>query len=181
MKLTYNQPNKKLNVFQWILIVLSLIIVTCFIYGVLLYNNIQKNKTNGFSASEELVMQDTEITQINAVERYHGEKIYHIVFGETADETKQIAFVPIQSDEDEDKQDIIVVNESDIIPKKSILKQWEEQCGQCRSMKITPGIENEDLLWELTYIDDVNRHVLEYLSIYDGSQYEKFRFTQMYQ
>lgn len=181
MRLTYNQPTKRLSWIKWSLIILSVIIVTGFIYGVVLYNNIEKSKTAGFDETKEWVTQDTDITQVSSIERYHGEEAYHIVYGQTADKTDKIAFVPLLKNEDKHKKDIIVVDQADIMSKEAVQDQWQEQCTSCKLTKIIPGIESKQLLWELTYVDEANRHVLEYVSIYDGSQYEKFRFTQTYQ
>lgn len=181
MRITYNQPTKKLNWIKWGLIILSLIIVTCFIYGVVLYNTIEKNKTAGFDETKEWVTQDTDITTVSSIERYHGKEAYHIVYGQTDDEIDKIVFVPLQINKDEEKKELIVVDLADIMSKKAIQDQWQQQCNNCNLTKIVPGVEDDQLLWELTYVDDANRHVLEYVSIYDGSQYEQFRFTQRYQ
>lgn len=182
MKLTYNRSSRQINWIKWTLITLCLIVVTCLVYGILLYNTIQKNKMADFDETIALVIQDTDIIEVSSIERYHGGEAYHIVYGQTSDQEDKIAFVPIKVKKDQEKnqQDLVVVNEEDTLSKIAIQKQWEEQCNACELKKIIPGIENDQVIWEITYIDDSDRHVLEYVSIYDGSQQEKFRFTQMY-
>lgn len=176
MRVTYNQPSKQIEWGKWIFITLCILIVTCLVYGILLYNTIQKNKTAGFDDTIQWVIEETDITEVISIERYHGEKAYHIVYGTAQGNKDMIAFVPLY-----EKGKITTIEQSNIFSREMVEEQWYKQCNACKLSKITPGIENEQPVWELTYLDESNRHVFEYLSIYDGSQYEKISFTQMYQ
>ena len=179
MRIEYNQRSRSPKWLKWFLSSVLLVIIICFVYGIFLYYNIQKDKTAGFSETKEMILQDTELVNIQNIERYHGESSYHVVFGETEESEKKIVFVPLEKDK-ENKEDLIIIDQTEITSKEAMQSQWQKQCDNCELVKITPGIENNEPLWEITYIDNSKRYVLEYLSIYDGTQQEQFRFTRMF-
>lgn len=176
MRTSYYQGSRKPKWVKWGFISLLIITLSCLIYMIVLYNNIQRDKKAGFTETEEIILHETDLIKINDIERYHGENAYHIVFGQTENNEHKIVYVPL-NDED---HDLIIIDQSEIMSQASIEKQLQKQCNTCKIISIVPGIEDNELLWELTYIDDSNRYVLEYVEIYDGTQYEQFRFTEMY-
>lgn len=161
---------------KWTIIILSLLLIVGLIYGIYLYHTIEKSKVAEFAETEEKILQNTEIKKINAVDRFDGKTAFHILSGETKDGNKKIAFFPLNGK----KKELTVIDESEIIPRQSMREQWNNQCKGCEFIKISPAMVNDEPLWELTYIDQSNRYILDYLSIYDGSRYEQFRFKQMF-
>lgn len=171
----YQQPQKSAWV-KWVIIILLLIVLAFLTYLIVLYNNIQKDKQDGFSETEELILRDTDLVEISKIERYHGEHAYHVVFGQTENHEDKIVYVPLTDEE----QDLIIVDQSEIVSKEQIENQLQNECNTCKIISIIPGIEDDELLWELTYVDASDRYVLEYVSLYDATQYEQFRFTRLY-
>jgi len=175
MRKGYFQP-RYISWWKWSILSLILLLIICFIYGIILYQNTQKSKTVGMADSKERILQDTEITKIDSIERFNGVNSYHIAFGENKDEEKKIAFIPLKTE----NEDVILIDESDIMSKELVENQWKEQCNQCKLIKITPGIVEDNELWELTYVDESNLYIIDYISMYDGTPYEQFRFTKMF-
>lgn len=171
----YEQPQKSTWV-KWVMIFLLLTIIALLTYMIILYNDIQEDRQIGFSETKKIVLRDTDLVEITEIQRYHGEFAYHIVFGHTENNEQQIVYVPLTNAEEE----LMIVNKSDIVPKESIEKQLQNECNTCKIISIIPGIEDNELLWELTYVDASERYVLEYVSIYDATPYEQFRFTRLY-
>src|SRR5699024_11372662 len=81
------------------------------------------NKLAGFAETEEQVLRETELTVIDDIHRFHGEDTFHILFGTTKEGKKKIIFAPLQ---DNDKT-FTIIDESEIIQKKSILNQFHNQ------------------------------------------------------
>lgn len=175
MRKGYSQP-RYVSWWKWSILSLILLLFVCFIYGMFLYQNTQKNKTAGMAGSKEKVLQDTEIIMIDSMERFNGENSYHIAFGKNKDEQKKIAFIPLKNE----NKDIVLIDEADIMSKELVKNQWQEQCIKCKLIKITPGIVEDNELWELTYVDESNLYIIDYISMYDGTPYEQFRFTKMF-
>lgn len=164
------------RLFKWIALLSLLCVIIAIIYSTFLYLDIEKSKVKGMDSSEKRVYQETDILIIDKIEPFYGEESYHIVTGK--DENKQafIAFVPLTSV----KEKIKVVNQADIISKDTIYNDWNKNCSKCKMIKMTPGIIEDEMIWEITYRDALNRYVLEYLFIYDGKQYERLRFTERF-
>lgn len=178
MRTAYYQQSRKSPWFKWVLVGILLIILACLTYLIVMYNSIQQDKQTGFNETKEMVLQQTDIAEINNIKRYHGEHAYHIVFGQTDNNEKQIVFVPLTKENEE--ENFTVIDQADIISQEAIEEKLQNECNTCKIISIIPAMEDEELLWELTYVDDSNRYVLEYLSLYDATQYEQFRFKQMY-
>lgn len=171
-----NHRQYSFNWFKWGLIALIIIVIAIAIYFVLLYNNIQQSKVAGFANSEEKVLQQTALTEIDAIYRFHGEKAYHIMFGNTKKNDKKVVFYPLKKDE----KDLTIINQTEIMTKDSIQNQWNKECNACKLIGIVPAMINNEPLWEITYVDQTNRYVFDYLSIYDGSRYEQLSLKKMF-
>ncbi|HLQ97713.1 MAG TPA: DUF5590 domain-containing protein [Candidatus Dormibacteraeota bacterium] len=173
---SYFQQPQKSSWIKWAIIIALLAMLALLTYVMILYTNIQQDKQAGFSETEKIVLRDTDLVEVTDMMRYHGEFAYHIVFGVTEDNQEKIVFVPITKED----QDLVSVDQTEIISKQTLEKQLQNECDTCKIISIIPGIEDDELLWELTYVDDSNRYVLEYVSIYDATQYEQFRFKRLY-
>ncbi|WP_377559121.1 DUF5590 domain-containing protein [Ornithinibacillus salinisoli] len=137
------------------------------------------NKTEGFAETKEKVIDSTDIVEVNDIIRFHGNEYYHIVSGKTNKDIKQFVFVPITEDK-EKKDEYIIIDQDDILSHDSIKRDWQNNCNDCNLIKIIPAIIEENPLWEITYTDDSNRYVMDYVSIYDGSQYEQLRLRKTF-
>ncbi|WP_164668786.1 DUF5590 domain-containing protein [Virgibacillus doumboii] len=163
---------------KWIIGIVCLFLVSCFIYGVFLYNDIQKDKTASFNRVKEAVIQETELTEIGKVERFHGKKAYYILHGKTKNNEEKIVFYPFKAE----NKDLTIISKSDIVPEETIRNNWRGKCKNCEMHEIAPAIvtDDNDPAWELTYTDESNRFVIDYLSIYDGSRIEMIGFRRMF-
>lgn len=161
---------------RFFLISFSTILIVSIVYLIVLYNQVMSAKTEGFTDTEKKVISQTSIVTIEQITTFHEKESYHVVWGKTEDNMKQLAFVPIDSSDEQ----IIVVDEHDILSKEVIQNEWEKDCTSCQLNKIVPGKIRNNLVWELTYTDEKGRYVFDYLSIYDGTRYEQFSFSTMF-
>lgn len=177
MKKGYLQHNRtSRHPLKWVIYGVSSIILICLIVVIVLYSQVEKNKTAGFSETKTQVLAETDLTDIHTIERFHGEDAYHIVYGQTSEGDKQVVFVPFANEE----KDILTMDQSEMITKDAIEKQWSEQCDHCQLIKTIPGIVDDDFVWELTYVDESNRYVFEYFSLSDGEPYETFGLKRLF-
>lgn len=136
-----------------------------------------EQKESGYAQSEKEVLAETSLKKIDAKYKYYGEENYHIFFGTTEDKQKQVVFYPLDDEED---HDITTLDQSDILTEEDIKQEWKKDCQSCTLMKVRPAMDEETPLWELTYKDEDERLMLTYFSIEDGSDYETYRFNQMF-
>ncbi len=158
---------------KWILLGICVLLIGFFIYMITFYQGLVRTKAEGIPAAEAQMLEASELTEINQINKYQGKQFYMIGFGETKDKQKKIIFLP----EKKNKKPIII-DADETIQKEKITNIWRETCDACALIKITPAMESKKPLWEITYIDRSNSYVFEYLSMYDGSQYEQFRFSR---
>lgn len=174
MKIQYNKPGHDRQ--KWILSAIIVILLLITIFFAVLYIKIEKNKEEGMDHTREMVLNNTDIVTIDQIDRFNGSESYHIIFGETDEKEAQVIFVPLTKDED----DYLTIKQEDIISEAAIKKNWQNECDQCKFIKLVPGIVDDKEVWELTYIDNKNRYIFEYRSLYDGEQYEKLQFTRLF-
>ena len=155
--------------FKWMSIVIGLLFIILLTYGVFLYQSIVENKQAGFSESEQLALQETDISSVDEISRYHGEIFYHVINGKTNNGDSAIAFVPVT---DREEYPIVSFLSHDYLSKEDILTIWEDKCNSCQLKGISMAIDttiNENLpLWEIKYINNNGRFVFEYFSMDNG-------------
>ncbi|HEX6593484.1 MAG TPA: DUF5590 domain-containing protein [Bacillota bacterium] len=162
---------------KWSLWIFCIIIVFCIIYSIFLYKNIQSSKTEGFQDSEQIVLDETNVVEIEDIILSHSEQPHHVVIGKTKNGEKKLVFVPLSSN---NNKKLTIVNEQDIVSAQSIQQEWTNKCHECEWIKLVPTIVDHEPMWEITYIDNNGRYVIDYLSIYDGTNYEQYRFRPMF-
>ncbi|MBP1969583.1 uncharacterized protein YpmB [Virgibacillus natechei] len=160
----------------WIFLILLILLVSCFIYVIFLYLDIQESKTAGFEETERQIIQATSITEIEKIEQFNGAEAYHVIFGKNEDNEEKIIFYPLEGNE----KTLTTVEKNEIVLAETIKSGWSEQCTGCEFINIVPAMVDDEPLWELAYNDDSNRYILDYLSMYDGSRYEQYRFNRMF-
>lgn len=141
-----------------------------------LYLDLMDSKTAGIEETKKQILNNTSITSIEKVEQFNGAEAYHVIYGKNKKGEGKIIFYPIKGKE----KDLTTIDQSEIIPEKQVLSQWEEQCNGCKLINIVPALVKDESLWEITYKDQSDRYVFDYLSLYDGSRYEQYRFKRMF-
>lgn len=171
------QQSRNFILLKWSFIIFLLLIIFGLIYLGFLYYEIQQNKTKGYANAKETVIKNTSITEINNIVRFHGEEAYYVIYGTTESKKELMAFVPFNH---QNNDQLTVLDLTEIISKESVIEEWQKQCTDCQLIKVIPGMINNKPLWEITYVDSSKRYVFDYLSIEDGSQYERLRFKRMF-
>ncbi|HEY4602490.1 MAG TPA: DUF5590 domain-containing protein [Cerasibacillus sp.] len=166
----------KLTWLKWLVVLCSLLIIGIMVYSVYLYYTILKNKETDFLQSEEIILEQTNLTTIEKVERFHGDTFYHVITGLTRDGDIYFAYLPKKNSKK--KQKITLINHANILPKSQIKANWLKTCESCYYVSMTPGLIDERPVWEMTYKDGAGRYVFDYLSMYDGESVEQFRFKR---
>jgi len=157
-------------------IILLILIISAVVYSVFLYQDIIESKNDGFAETESQILNATSLVSIDKIEQFNGAESYHVVFGENEANEQKVIFYPLAGTE----KQLTVLEEDEIVSEQTIINQWQDSCGECELIKVVPAIQDENVLWEVTYEDESDRYILDYLSIYDGSHYERYQFTQMF-
>lgn len=168
-------------IINWkLVIILSflLLILLGGYYFISLYTHLQYTKITDKDETVSTVFQQTEVTIIEEIYEFHDEVSYHIVIGTTKEGERQYVFVPFKNDENE--HDIIVYAAEQFVSVEKVEKDWQNSCEGCELKKSTPAMINGQPLWELAYEDQLNRYVITYIALLDGSVYEQVKLTRKY-
>lgn len=137
-----------------------------------------QDKTDTFTQSESIAVDESPIEKVLSTYRYHGAIRYDIVAGVEPNGEEGFAFVPVNQQDQEVDFDTKYISAQNVVSEEQILSHWRERCGDCELNKISPAMEEQKPLWEITYIDPQNRYGLEYYYMKDAKKYEEFRFKQ---
>ncbi|HLS06934.1 MAG TPA: DUF5590 domain-containing protein [Bacillota bacterium] len=168
------QTYRRLAIKRWIFLIIFLLCLLVVSYGAYLYVDIQAEKTKDFPKTRERIGAETNITHIDSIERYHDKQYFHIVFGKNEQTKEYIAFVP-QAVDDE----ITVIQTDEIINEETIINQWEQNCQACELIQIIPAMIDDDMLWEVTYVND-DQYVFNYYTMTEGTLHEQIKLLQMF-
>ncbi|WP_339227996.1 DUF5590 domain-containing protein [Oceanobacillus sp. FSL K6-2867] len=160
----------------WTSLPILIILIALGIYGIVLYNNLYNSKTAGFDETSKQILSQTSITEIDKIEQYNGSKAYHVLFGKNGEGEEKLIFYPLEGKE----KSLTTIDKSEILTEEEIVSRWESECNNCKLIKVTPALEENEALWEIAYNDMNNDYVLDYKSIYDGSSVHTYRFQRMF-
>lgn len=153
----------------WMLAILIIIFLFFGIYSTIIYKEAMSSKQNGYSEAEKRVLSETNIKKIKETTTFSGEKTYYVVFGTDKENHKKIAFVP------EKKEKIHVFDATETISKEQITTKIFKECPNCDKIRVKPGLLDNKLVWEASYLGEKNNYVFEYYSMKNASRYEKFQ------
>ena len=166
----------KLTWLIWFIVLCCVLIIGILIYSVYLYYSILNHKETGLQKSEQIILEQTKLISVDKVERFHGDTSYHVITGRAKDGDTYFAFLPITNNHK--KQKITLINHANIISQSQIKDHWLKSCQTCHFIRISPGLIDDQPVWEITYKDQSLRYVFDYLSMYDGKSIEQFRFKR---
>lgn len=124
------------------LLILFILILSCSIYGVILYNNLKDSKTAGYDETKNQILNHTSITEIEKIEQFNGAEAYHVIFGKNDNGESKMIFYPLKGNE----KNLTTIDQSEIIPSEEILGQWNGQCQNCELVKLVPALIEDEAL-----------------------------------
>lgn len=159
-----------------LILIIGVVLVSIFVFY--LYNIDKKHKAS-FDETSEMVIKDTEMTQISQKYSFQEKELYHVFLGKNDSDEDLIASVHLPEKAKEiTEKDIQIYKSINYISEQSMLKEWEQICDQCQFIQIQPALIENDLLWEIKYNDIDNRYVFDYYLMSDGSEYENFKLKR---
>jgi len=169
----YSTRKKRLSLIKLlVLIAVAFLLIVCIAVTVL-YKQTIHDRENGFAKAASKAIDQTELVSMSNVERFDGKKSYFIVYGKSKDGAKKIAFMPVSKN---DKP--IIIDESKALSKQQAVKEWGNECSSCTLISSTAAMIDKEPLWEITYRDQSDYYVFQYLSMKDGKTLETFRLAQ---
>lgn len=168
--------NRKQTWLLWSCIIIVILFISAVIYAIFLYMDLNDKRTAGYNETTKEVLNQTTIEEITSIEKFNGEEAYHVIYGVDNAGEEKIIFYPLDGNE----KTLTTINAEDVMSTSDLLDEWKANCDPCKLINVTPALIKDDVLWELTYYDENDRYVFDYVSIYDGSAYEEIRYLRMF-
>lgn len=172
--------NKMLNWISGKKIIGIFFVIICILlitYLFFFYRYIENSKIVNADELSAFILNETNITEINEMYHFAGDKTYDIVYGHDDKNKKWILFNP---ENNNNENELIRYPLEELLSQEQIEQSWQKECEGCTLKKSNPAIINNNPLWELTYMDQNEGYVMEYISLKDGSTYEKLRLYPKY-
>jgi|SRR5690625_2861664 len=159
-----------------IFILLFIGLIGMISYGIYLYSYIESTKVNELETTTSTMIESGQIDAVTEMYHFQDEETYHILIGQDKEKKEKILFISMDTEHD----DIIVIDRDKTLSNEEIKKTILQECRDCNIINTTPAMVDNKPLWEITYFDDKNRYVIDYLSMYDGTRFEQLRMYRKY-
>lgn len=170
------QKHNRMKLWIGVAIIIALFIAVLF-YGMYLYRTTLNSKYVDVSKTKNFILENNYLESIEEMDAFYEAETYHIFAGRTKDKKEAFVFLPIPYN---DKKEIITIFKDDIINKTEAIHTLFEECSSCTQINIKPAMINNKPLWELTYRDGKERYNFDYISMEDGSRYERLQLKQTF-
>lgn len=152
---------------KWIFIVILLLIVIAW-QSVDTYQGAIKQKKSSEAHAIMVAKEEAGLQQITGVNTYYGTNVYSVVRGTDDLSRKLIVWVPSK------KGNLIVKESSDGISKNNALQILKDNQHPKKIINIVLGIEENQPIWEITYIDQRNRYSFYYIDFESGKFIKRY-------
>ena len=146
--------------------------------GIYVYSTAQNARTEGFEASEDFALENTDLETVDQVTRFNGEHVYHVVKGKQSDGEDAIAYV-IKGDKDPEQ---IIYTTDNTADEQQVESSWQSACGaDCEMDDVRLGLYDDAPAWEVTFRDEQDRLGYSYYTLDGTEQLESFALSNQYQ
>lgn len=155
--------------------IILILLLGIIFYGIYLYSYIESSKVSDLENTKSTMIETGQIDKVTEMYHFQDEKAYHILIGLDKNNKEKILFISMDS-----QNDITVIEKDKTLSGEDIEKTILQECQDCNIINITPAMVDNNPLWEITYFDEKNRYVIDYLSMLDGSRFEQLKMFRKY-
>ncbi|MGV2620249.1 DUF5590 domain-containing protein [Halobacillus sp. ACCC02827] len=170
------QQSSRFTVPKWVwfsLTALAVVLLLGVSFLVWMYTSISHDREAGQTEAEALALAETDLANVENVSTYNGNIPIHIVKGSTENGTEQLAFLDLS-----EKKVLKVEDMSGQISPEAMRQQWQQSCASCQFKDIQYGYEEQEPVFQLTYIDEQNRYVFDYFTLSGDNFDQRFAFKR---
>ncbi|MCA0983051.1 DUF5590 domain-containing protein [Halobacillus yeomjeoni] len=158
---------------KWSILITGTILFLCSAFFIYMYADINQDRTKGNDEAAKFALQETALKKVDQVSNYHGDKTVHIVRGVTDQQKNGIVYIDLEKKE--------ILKESfreDNLSLDEMKQEWMNACENCEFKNIQFAYEESHPVFEITYIDEKNRYVLDYYQLNGEKFDQRFAFKQ---
>ncbi|PYZ94545.1 hypothetical protein CR194_03150 [Salipaludibacillus keqinensis] len=121
-----------------------------------------------------LAGEQLDFTEVRGVEYYHGRRSYQII--DAVDEDGNDVYIWVEERDDEDEPNIETRLHSDGLSKQQVIDIAQQELTMERLKSVQLGMIGSTPVYEVNYIDELDRHSFYYLTFEDGTYIRHYQF-----
>ena len=161
------------NWVKWASIIVSILFILGLSLAIWIYIDVNQDHTRAHAQASTLVLEQTEVETVDEVSVYHGKETVHIIRGSMEDGHSVLVYVQVN-----DQEVLDVIKGEDYLSISEMKDVWKEGCAGCAFKNIHYGYEEDEPVFEITYIDQQDRYVFDYYRLNGESFDQRFAFKQ---
>lgn len=151
----------------------AVLVIIFLLFFSWMYFEINKDRTAGQEDASKIALEETKLSEVDQVTVYRGEQTVHIVEGKSNQGDHGLIYIDLK-----EKKVIEQLFNEKVISKEALKQKWSQSCGGCEFKYIQYAFEENQPVYEMSYIDEKNRYVLDYFKLSGESFDQRFAFRQ---
>ncbi|MGI8315331.1 DUF5590 domain-containing protein [Halobacillus mangrovi] len=158
---------------KWTSLTFAVLVIIFLLFFSWMYFEINKDRTAGQEDASKIALEETKLSEVDQVTVYRGEQTVHIVEGKSNQGDHGLIYIDLK-----EKKVIEQLFNEKVISKEALKQKWSQSCGGCEFKYIQYAFEENQPVYEMSYIDEKNRYVLDYFKLSGESFDQRFAFRQ---
>ena len=156
----------------WIIAGITIVCIVFFGFFYYMYDTISDPLSARENEAVNLAQKETNLADVDNIDFYHGSRSYQVIEGR--DDHGEKVYVWVEELKEEQKEDnvssrIVMKFKHEGITKEEVGEIIDSELAVKELMSIRLGMIGVTPIYEVTYIDEDDRHSFYYLSFADGS------------
>lgn len=164
----------------WITAGIIIVLTSFFAFFYYMYTNTSEPLMVRENLAVKIAKGETDLAEVIDVDFYHGRRSYQVIEGLDRDGEEIYVWVEeLTKEQMKDKQEphIFTKYKNEGVTKEDVKEIIQKRLEMKELISIRLGVIGETPIYEVTYVDQSNRHSFYYLSFTDGSYINRhYRF-----
>lgn len=159
----------------WIISISIMITVGFFAFCYYIYEITSEPLEMRENAAVQLAEQQIALAEVRDVNYYHGRRSYQVI--DAMDEEGNELYIWVEeTDEPDDPATIEVREKSDGLTREEVLGLARDELSISSLKSVRLGMIGSTPIYEVNYVDDMDRHSFYYVTFEDGTYIRHYQF-----
>ncbi|RWZ60295.1 hypothetical protein EQV77_03100 [Halobacillus fulvus] len=157
---------------KWLFLSVGVLLLLGLVFAIWMYAEISQDRIAGYDPAAQIAMDETPLASVDEVTAYYGDQTVHIVQGQLEEGDPAVIYVDVEA------ESVLEMITEDALTLEEFTTAWQQACGNCSFEHVQYGYEEQQPVFEVTYVDDQNRYVFDYFQLNGESFDQRFAFRQ---
>ncbi|SER43337.1 DUF5590 domain-containing protein [Salipaludibacillus aurantiacus] len=158
----------------WIISISAVFIIGFIAFSSYIYYVTAEPLREREEAAVQLASEHVSLSEVRDIQYYHGRRSYQVI--DAVNEDGEDIYIWVEEDEDRDEVNIEVRLHSEGLTKEEVMEiaVSELEIQSIKSVRL--GMTGSTPVYEVSYMDQVDRHSFYYLTFEDGTYIRHYQF-----